>query len=41
MKKRCDGHANMFGNIDDTHALFAVSFDDGNRAIQHVASGGV
>jgi hypothetical protein len=31
----------MFGDIDNTHSFFAISFNHGNRAIQHVAGGGV
>jgi hypothetical protein len=41
MEKSCDGHADMFGDIYYSHAFFAVSFDHDNRAIQHVAGGGV
>jgi hypothetical protein len=41
MKQSGDGHANMFGDINDANAFFTVSFDHGDRAIQHVAGSGV
>jgi len=41
MKQSGDSDTNVLGNINDANAFFTVSFDNGDRPIEHVAGSGI